>query len=142
MKHKNVIRQPKNHDPLEAGLSQLIPENVQRPNGTHRRLEREEENEREIIRGLDPMTEQLGCQSFHENMIWDWFRYPENGLFYRMSVSRFYSQRSLAIDLKLSSEESKFIELKSRLLKKNGISYFHLRNDDDFRQMLREIENN
>ena len=86
---------------------------------------------------LDPLTEALGCSGFQYNMRWTWLTYNYGGVTHPLSVSRFYPERNLAVDIGAIPVE--ILQHKRELCKENGVVYTTLANEWEFKKMLTEV---
>ena len=84
---------------------------------------------------LDPLTEYLGCQGYYASMRWEWFKYEYGGVKYALEVSRYYQEKSLAMDI--APVDRSMIELKISLLKRHNINYVVLDSVTDLKNVLK-----
>lgn len=138
LKPVSKTRKPKvERDPLEASLN-AVP-GLKKPKVTSS-FEESDEFEPIRKRGLDPLTEQLGCTAYYHKMIWPaWFVENVRGVNYRLSVSRYYHEKKVAIDMRLNASDITKMGLKANLLQAHGIQYFHLTDEESITEMLTQI---
>ncbi len=128
-------------DPLEARLNAQIPSDVLRPPSRA-----DFDSEKMDIPGrrkqkYDPLSDAIGSSVYYHKMVWpEWFCRMVNGVQYKLVVDRYYQEKKLAIDMKLTGSAKTLIPLKKELLEAHGIQYFHLTDMDSINDMLAQIQ--
>lgn len=111
--------------PLETSAHMQTPAQKE---ATERQKDREQVNalsEKEQRRGrrrhMDPLTETLKCTSYYHDMRWPWLKMEVGGMVYPLSITRFYHEKNIAIDI---GPQKEFVaKEKKKLCDEKGIKY-------------------